>query len=107
MGFKLADFVTYFTTAIACIVYAMVKTPLFSVVFLALFPFQFTLMGLYWISINKYTAKEFEAYGSGGKIAQEILSSLRTVLALGLQKKAILTYATELKVAEEAGVKKG
>ena len=59
------------------------------------------------MKMRKHTLIEFKAYRAAGKIAEEILSSLRTVLALGLQKKAIKAYGDELKNAEAAGIKKG
>ncbi len=57
--------------------------------------------------VIKYSIKEFQAYGSSGKIAQEALSSLRTVLSFGLQKKALKLYKDNLRDAEKMGIKKG
>ena len=57
--------------------------------------------------IKKYTAEEFKAYGGAGSIAQESLSSIRTVLSLGIHKKIIKNYAESLKSAENMAIKKG
>ena len=57
--------------------------------------------------IKKYTALEFKEYGRAGSIAQESLSSIRTVLSLGIHSKAIHNYAENLKSAENMAIKKG
>ena len=57
--------------------------------------------------IKKYTAEEFKAYGSAGSIAQESLSSIRTVLSLGIHNKLIQIYTNNLKNAENMAIKKG
>lgn len=59
------------------------------------------------VMIRKYTIAEFKAYGSAGQIAQEILSSIRTVISLGLQKKAVDNYSNNLGDAENMAKKKG
>ena len=58
-------------------------------------------------TIKKYTSDEFKAYGSAGNIAQESLSSIRTVLSLGIHNKLIQMYSNKLKNAENMAVKKG
>ena len=59
------------------------------------------------LMIKKYTIEEFKAYGKAGSIAQEALSSIRTVLSLGVHKKVSKTYASNLKMAEKMAQKKG
>ncbi len=59
------------------------------------------------VMIKKYTIEEFKAYGKSGSIAQEALSSIRTVLSLGVHKKISKTYGENLKLAEKMAVKKG
>ena len=55
----------------------------------------------------KYTVEEFKAYGAAGSIAQEALSSIRTLLSLGLQKKAVQNYEKNLDKANKMAQKKG
>ena len=57
--------------------------------------------------IKKYSIEEFKAYGKAGGIAQEVLSSMRTILSFGLHKKSLETYTHNLKEAENMGKKKG
>ena len=59
------------------------------------------------IMVKKYTVKEFQAYGAAGKVAQEVLSSIRTVFAFGLQKKKTALYDENLGSAEAMSIKKG
>ena len=56
--------------------------------------------------IKKYTVKEFSAYGSAGTIAQETLSSIRTVFSLGLQKKKMQKYLENLLEADQMSTRK-
>jgi ABC-type bacteriocin/lantibiotic exporter with double-glycine peptidase domain len=57
--------------------------------------------------IKKYTIEEFKSYGKAGSIAQEALSSIRTVLSLGVQKDIAKTYSSNLKLSETMAKKKG
>jgi ATP-binding cassette subfamily B (MDR/TAP) protein 1 len=59
------------------------------------------------LMFNKYTIEEFKAYGKAGSIAQEALSSIRTVLSLGVHKKISKVYASNLNKAEKMAQKKG
>jgi len=44
---------------------------------------------------------EMDTYGKAGAIAEEVLSSIRTVVALGGQNKEVANYSRELKDAKE------
>ena len=52
------------------------------------------------------TSKELDAYARAGAIAQEVLSSIRTVVAFGGQDKECLRYNANLSDARKFGVKK-
>lgn len=93
--------------SIACVILALVQAPKFSSVFIAIFPFAMVATVLMVMMIKKFTIKEFQAYGTAGRIAQEGLSSIRTVLSLGLHKIFINKYTTNLKAAEDMAIKKG
>ncbi len=92
---------------IACLVLAMVSAWKFSIVFLALAPIISTCTACMVIMIKKYTIKEFKAYGTAGRIAQECLSSVRTVFSFGLQNREAKSYGEHLKLAESMSIKKG
>ena len=57
--------------------------------------------------IKKYTIEEFKSYGTAGRIAQEIIGSIRTVISLGLHRKVIDDYSKSLHVSEKMAIKKG
>ena len=58
-------------------------------------------------TVKKYTVEEMKAYGKAGGIAQEVLSSMRTILSFGLHKKSVENYSENLKDAENMSKKKG
>nr|XP_044991577.1 ATP-binding cassette sub-family B member 5 [Jaculus jaculus] len=52
------------------------------------------------------TSKELSAYSKAGAVAEEVLSSIRTVIAFGAQEKEIQRYTQNLKDARDVGIKK-
>ncbi|KAG8514703.1 ATP-binding cassette sub-family B member 5, partial [Galemys pyrenaicus] len=52
------------------------------------------------------TGKELNAYSKAGAVAEEVLSSIRTVIAFGAQEKEIQRYTQNLKDAKDVGIKK-
>ncbi|OCT75760.1 ATP-binding cassette sub-family B member 5 isoform X1 [Xenopus laevis] len=52
------------------------------------------------------TTKELTAYAKAGAVAQEVLSSIRTVVAFGGQEKEIKRYTENMKEAKDIGIKK-
>lgn len=59
------------------------------------------------IKMKQYSLAELRAYEGAGKVAQEMLSSIRVVLAYALEQKAIDKYASNLSAAEQMAKKKG
>ncbi len=53
------------------------------------------------------TENELKAYAKSGGIAEEVLSSIRTVMAFGGQKKEIDRFEENLTFARKAGIKRG
>ncbi|XP_035317261.1 ATP-binding cassette sub-family B member 5 isoform X1, partial [Cricetulus griseus] len=56
--------------------------------------------------VMSLTSKELDAYSKAGAVAEEVLSSIRTVTAFGAQEKEIQRYTQNLKDAKDAGIKK-
>ncbi|CAM2105501.1 ATP-binding cassette sub-family B member 5 isoform X1 [Lepidochelys kempii] len=52
------------------------------------------------------TSKELTAYAKAGAVAEEVLSSVRTVVAFGGQEKEINRYTSKLGEAKNLGIKK-
>lgn len=107
MGFKISDFIVMVGRGVGCLIYAMIAAWKFSIVFLALMPFMSVCIVVLINLVKKYTVVELKSYGHAGKVAQEVLSSLRTVLAFGSMKKEIEKYNVSLTEAEKMSTKKG
>ncbi|XP_075778548.1 ATP-dependent translocase ABCB1 isoform X1 [Pelodiscus sinensis] len=56
--------------------------------------------------LSAFTDKELTAYAKAGAVAEEVLSSIRTVIAFGGQKKEIKRYHKNLEDAKNIGIKK-
>lgn len=56
---------------------------------------------------SSLTAKEMISYGNAGAIAEEVLSSIRTVVAFGGEKKEVERYSVNLAPCERTGRLKG
>ena len=107
IGSKFADTMMMIGRGIGCFILAMKTSWKFSLVFTGLTPFVGLFVSLVVVFVKKYTILEFKAYGKAGAIAQEVLSSLRTVISLGIQKKKLEDYKEKLKIADKVSIKKG
>ncbi|KAH0821045.1 hypothetical protein GEV33_001746 [Tenebrio molitor] len=58
-----------------------------------------------WLS-SKFSRQEMEAYGAAGSIAEEVLSSIRTVVAFDGQNKEITRYEKHLQSAKKNNITK-
>ncbi|KAI5635252.1 ABC transporter transmembrane region domain-containing protein [Phthorimaea operculella] len=56
---------------------------------------------------SSLTTRELQAYSIAGVIAEEVLSSIRTVVAFGGERKEIERYARRLQPAKSIGARKG
>ncbi|XP_045453691.1 multidrug resistance protein homolog 49-like [Melitaea cinxia] len=56
---------------------------------------------------SSLTSQELKAYSVAGVIAEEVLSSIRTVVAFGGEEKEINRYQKRLDPAKKTGIKKG
>lgn len=56
---------------------------------------------------SSLTEKELKSYSKAGSVAEEVLSSIRTVVAFGGEKKELERYSQRLEPAEKNGKKKG
>ncbi|XP_007494388.2 bile salt export pump isoform X1 [Monodelphis domestica] len=63
-----------------------------------------TVIGL---SVARLTGRELKAYAKAGSVADEVLSSIRTVAAFGGEKKEVERYEKNLVFAQRWGIRKG
>jgi ABC-type multidrug transport system fused ATPase/permease subunit len=92
---------------LACVIFALFAAWKFTIIFFGIIPFMIVSSMSMGIMIKKYTLNEFKAYGKAGSIAQEAISSIKTVLSFGMHKKLIDIYSESLKSAERMAIKKG
>ncbi|KAM4626251.1 bile salt export pump-like [Discoglossus pictus] len=63
--------------------------------------------GLMALAVAKLTGRELKAYAKAGSVADEVLSSIRTVAAFGGEKREAERYDANLEAAQAWGIRKG
>ncbi|XP_011403751.1 PREDICTED: multidrug resistance protein 1A-like, partial [Amphimedon queenslandica] len=74
---------------------------------LSITPFLAVGGALMAIVTTRFTSAEQKAYATAGALAEEVLSSIKTVIAFGGEYKESDRYTSHLKSARSAGIKKG
>nr|KAF6493312.1 ATP binding cassette subfamily B member 11 [Rousettus aegyptiacus] len=59
------------------------------------------------LSVSKFTEHELKAYAKAGAVADEVISSIRTVAAFGGEKREVERYEKNLVFAQRWGIRKG
>ena len=106
INYKVSDFVYFMCRGAACLALGLVIAWKFSIVFLVLVPLMISSSSCLGTSTKKYVKAELKAYERAGQLAQEALSSMRTVIAFGVQKILINKYSMRLTGAERMSIKK-
>uniref|UniRef100_A0A8C2I860 ATP-binding cassette, sub-family B (MDR/TAP), member 11a n=1 Tax=Cyprinus carpio TaxID=7962 RepID=A0A8C2I860_CYPCA len=78
-----------------------------TLVVIAVSPLIGLAAGLMAMSVARLTGRELKAYAKAGAVADEVLSSLRTVAAFGGEHKEAERYDRNLAEAQAWGIKKG
>ncbi|KAJ8352305.1 hypothetical protein SKAU_G00237810 [Synaphobranchus kaupii] len=78
-----------------------------TLVVIAVSPLIGLAAGLMAMAVAKLTGRELLAYAKAGAVADEVLSSIRTVAAFGGEEKEVERYDRNLVEAQNWGVKKG
>ncbi|KAK3736374.1 hypothetical protein QZH41_006151 [Actinostola sp. cb2023] len=78
-----------------------------TLVILSLVPLMIIAGGIIGKVIGVFTTKELDAYAKAGAIAEEVLSSIKTVAAFGGEEKESRRYTSNLDEAQAYGIKKG
>lgn len=107
IGEKVGMFVFFMTTFLASLINAFVHGWELTLIILSVFPLLGISTGLIAKVTTNLTSAELQKYGKAGSIAEEVLSSIRTVLAFGGEAKEIKRYDDNLVYARKAGVKRG
>ncbi|KAJ1919961.1 hypothetical protein H4219_001622 [Mycoemilia scoparia] len=101
-------FVLQFTSVfIAGLIIAFVETWKVSLVVCAIMPFLIGSVIIMSTAISKLSGKTQDKYAAAGSIANEVLSSIRTVMAFNSQDRELQRYDNEIVKAYKFSFKKG
>ncbi|XP_056375696.1 ATP-binding cassette sub-family B member 5-like isoform X2 [Hyla sarda] len=106
IGDKVGHLVQNVTTSVGGLIIGLVYGWKLSLVILATSPLVTISTALSSKMLVSLTSKELSAYAKAGAVAEEVLSSIRTVVAFGGQQKEIQRYTDNLGEAKQIGIKK-
>ncbi|XP_061840917.1 bile salt export pump-like [Nerophis lumbriciformis] len=104
---QVAIFLQRFTTFVCGFCVGFVKGWKLTLVIVAASPLIGVGAGLMALFVAKLTGMELQAYAKAGAIADEVLSSIRTVAAFGGEMKEVQRYDKNLVSAQRWGIRKG
>ncbi|KAL7881975.1 hypothetical protein AOLI_G00088240 [Acnodon oligacanthus] len=104
---QVAIFIERFSTFIFGFLVGFVGGWKLTLVVIAVSPLIGLAAGLMAMAVARLTGRELQAYAKAGAIADEVLSSIRTVAAFGGEDKETDRYDRNLEEAQTWGVKKG
>ncbi|XP_069377492.1 bile salt export pump-like [Paralichthys olivaceus] len=104
---QVAIFLQRFTTFVCGFCIGFVKGWKLTLVIVAASPLIGVGAGLMALFVAKLTGMELQAYAKAGAVADEVLSSIRTVAAFGGEIKEVKRYDRNLISAQRWGIRKG
>ncbi|KAM3857136.1 bile salt export pump [Diretmus argenteus] len=104
---QVSIFIQRFTTFVCGFAMGFVKGWKLTLVIIAASPLIGVGTGLMAMFVAKLTGMELQAYAKAGAVADEVLSSIRTVAAFGGEKKEVERYDQNLVIAQSFGIRKG
>ncbi|XP_029414181.1 multidrug resistance protein 2 isoform X2 [Nannospalax galili] len=106
IGEKIGMLFQYITTFFAGFIIGFTSGWKLTLVILAVSPLIGLSASMWAKVLNSFTNKELQAYAKAGAVAEEVLASIRTVIAFGGQKKELERYNKNLEEAKSVGIKK-
>ncbi|XP_056648993.1 ATP-dependent translocase ABCB1-like isoform X1 [Diorhabda sublineata] len=107
IGDKIGTFLFFESSFVAGIILSLAKGWKLALVCMVSLPLSTILMALIsWVS-TKFSEEEMESYGAAGAIAEEVLSSIKTVVAFDGQQKELTRYDKHLINAKKNNLKRG
>ncbi|XP_040289632.1 ATP-binding cassette sub-family B member 5-like isoform X1 [Bufo bufo] len=106
IGDKVGHLVQNVATCVGGLVIGLIKGWQLALVILATSPVVAISTAICSKMVVSLTSKELSAYAKAGSVAEEVLSSIRTVVAFGGQEKEIQRYTNNLGEAKQIGIKK-
>uniref|UniRef100_UPI003AADBE9F bile salt export pump isoform X2 n=1 Tax=Centroberyx gerrardi TaxID=166262 RepID=UPI003AADBE9F len=104
---QVSIFIQRFTTFVCGFCMGFVKGWKLTLVIVAASPLIGIGTGFMALFVAKLTGMELQAYAKAGAVADEVLSSIRTVAAFGGEKKEVERYDKNLISAQRWGIRKG
>uniref|UniRef100_A0A8C4XV46 Bile salt export pump n=1 Tax=Falco tinnunculus TaxID=100819 RepID=A0A8C4XV46_FALTI len=104
---QVAIFIQRLTTFVCGFLLGFVSGWKLTLVIIAVSPLLGVGAAVYGLAVAKLTGRELKAYAKAGAVADEVLSSIRTVAAFGGEKKEAERYDKNLVFAQHWGIRKG
>ncbi|NXH89991.1 ABCBB protein, partial [Edolisoma coerulescens] len=104
---QVAIFIQRITTFVCGFLLGFVSGWKLTLVIIAVSPLLGAGAALSGLAVAKLTGQELKAYAKAGAVADEVLSSIRTVAAFGGEKKEVERYDKNLVFAQHWGIRKG
>ncbi|XP_006867076.1 PREDICTED: bile salt export pump isoform X1 [Chrysochloris asiatica] len=102
-----ARFIQYMTTCICGLLMGFFKGWKLTLVIISVSPLIGLGAAVIGLSVSKFTDYELKAYAKAGCVADEVISSVRTVAAFGGEIKEVERYEKNLVFAQQWGIRKG
>ncbi|KAI7795493.1 putative bile salt export pump, partial [Triplophysa rosa] len=100
-------FIQRFTTFVCGFLLGLVRGWKLTLVIISVSPLIGIGAALMALFVAKLTGRELQAYAKAGAVADEVLSSIRTVAAFGGERKEVERYDCNLVSAQQWGIRKG
>ncbi|XP_055937185.1 ATP-dependent translocase ABCB1-like isoform X1 [Argiope bruennichi] len=107
IGEKVAMCISFISATVLCICTALFYGWKLTLVCLCIMPILSIAMGVISKIQAAVSGEELQAYGAAGAVAEEVLSSIRTVVSFGGEEKEIERYNQRLIPASKKGVRRG
>lgn len=107
IGDQVGIFIQRFTTFVCGFLMGFVRGWKLTLVIISVSPLIGLGAGFMALFVAKLTGWELQAYAKAGAVADEVLSSIRTVAAFGGEKKEVERYDRNLVSAQRWGIRKG
>uniref|UniRef100_A0A667H817 Bile salt export pump n=1 Tax=Lynx canadensis TaxID=61383 RepID=A0A667H817_LYNCA len=104
---QVAIFIQRMTTSISGFLLGFYQGWKLTLVILSVSPLIGIGAGIIGLSLSRFTDYELKAYAKAGSVADEVISSMRTVAAFGGEKKEVERYEKNLVFAQRWGIRKG
>nr|XP_045003766.1 bile salt export pump isoform X2 [Jaculus jaculus] len=104
---QLSIFIQRMTTAISGFLVGFYRGWKLTLVIISVSPLIGIGAAIIGLSVAKFTDFELKAYAKAGSVAEEVISSMRTVAAFGGEKKEVERYEKNLVFAQRWGIRKG